>query len=78
MKVFNLVSDRYRDVPIDIFSKDPFLFDVEYAAALWKEITPKVCAPMVSVSALIRLKLLADRPQDRIDIDKLRKLYPDS
>jgi len=78
MKVFNLVSDRHPDVSIDIFPKDPFSFAAEYAAAVWKQITPKVTAPMVSVSALIRLKQVADRPQDRVDIDKLRKLHPDS
>jgi hypothetical protein len=78
MKVFNLVSDRHPDVSIDIFPKDPFSFEAEYAEAVWKQITPKVTAPMVSVSALIRLKQVADRPQDRIDIDKLRKLHPES
>ena len=78
MKVFNLVSDRHPDVSIDIFSKDPFSFEAEYAVAVSKEITPRVKAPMVSVGALIRLKLEADRAQDRIDVEKLRKLHPET
>lgn len=76
MKVFNLVSDRYPDVVIDIFPKEPFIFDVEYAASVWKEVAPNIQANVVSVSALISLKLEAMRPRDVDDIDKLRKLYP--
>jgi hypothetical protein len=76
MKVFNLVSDRYPDVVIDIFPKEPFSFEAEYKASVLKEVAPKVSAQVVSVPALIILKQDADRPQDRTDIDKLRKLYP--
>ena len=76
MKVFNLVSDQYPDVVIDIFAKEPFSFDAEYRAAVSKEVAPRVNAQVVALPALIALKLEADRPQDRADIDKLRKLYP--
>jgi hypothetical protein len=76
MKVFNLVSDEYPDVTIDIFPKEPFAFDSEYAAAEWKNIAPDIRARVVSVPTLIALKAAADRNQDRIDIDKLQKLYP--
>jgi len=78
MKVFNLVSDRYPDVTIDIFPKEPFVFEKEFAAAAWKDVAPNVSARVVSVSALISLKKDADREQDRTDIEKLRKLYPGS
>jgi hypothetical protein len=76
IKVFNLVSDRYTDVVIDIFPKEPFVFETEYAAAEWKDVAPNVKARVVSVPALIALKSEANRPRDLDDIDKLRKLYP--
>jgi hypothetical protein len=41
-----------------------------------KEVAPQVSAQVVGLPALIALKLEADRPQDRADIDKLRKLHP--
>ncbi|MCE0497385.1 MAG: nucleotidyltransferase [Methylacidiphilales bacterium] len=76
MKVFNLVSDRYPDVTIDVFPKEPFVFDTEYASAEWKDIAPNVHARVVSVPTLIALKTEANRDQDRIDINKLQKLHP--
>lgn len=78
MKVFNLVSDRYPDVTIDIFPKEPFIFEKEFAVAGWKDVAPNVRAHVISVPALITLKMNADREQDRTDIEKLRKLYPGS
>ena len=77
MTVFNLVSDRYSDVVIDVFAKEPFEFDAEYARAESKEVAPNVRARVVSIPALISLKRIADREQDRTDIEKLRKLYPE-
>ena len=78
MKVFNLVSDRYPDVVIDIFPMEPFSFDAEFAAGEWKDVAPNITARVVSVPALIELKIEANRERDRDDIDKLRKLYPSS
>jgi hypothetical protein len=76
MKVFNLVSDLHPDVTIDVFPKEPFVFDTEFTAGEWKDIAPNIRARVVSVPALIALKEEANRDQDRIDINKLRKLYP--
>jgi hypothetical protein len=77
MIVFNLVSDRFPDVVIDVFTKEPFEFDAEYARAEAKELAPNVLAYVVSVPTLIALKKEANRDQDRIDINKLQKLYPE-
>ena len=76
MKVFNLVSDRHPDVTIDIFPKEPFVFETEFAAAEWKDVAPNIRARVISLKALIALKITADRDRDRDDIDKLRKLHP--
>ncbi len=78
MKVFNLVSDDYPDVTIDIFPKEPFVFETEFAQRESKEVAPHVRADVVSVPALIALKIEANRDRDRDDIDKLRKLHPTS
>jgi hypothetical protein len=78
MKVFNLVSDSYPDVTIDIFPKEPFPFDSEYSRGELKEVAPNVMANVVCMAALIALKIEANRDRDRNDIDKLQKLYPSS
>jgi len=75
MKVFNLVSDQHPDVTIDVFPKEPFAFETEYARGEWKEVAPHVRAYVVSVPALIGLKMEANRDLDRVDIEKLRKLH---
>jgi hypothetical protein len=76
MKVFSLVSDQHQDVTIDIFAKEPFAFDEEYARSEAREVAAKVTAFVVSLPALIALKIEADRHKDHDDIDKLRKLHP--
>jgi hypothetical protein len=73
MVVFNLVSDRFPDVVIDIFTNEPFAFDVEYDAASWREFAPGIAARVVALETLIALKTQADRTQDRLDIEKLRR-----
>jgi hypothetical protein len=75
MKVFNPVSDRIPEVSIDIFPEEPFVFETEFGSATWKEISPNVRIPVVSVSTLIAMKKRAGRPQDQVDIEKLRRLH---
>jgi hypothetical protein len=74
MKVFNLVSDRFPDTVIDIFPKEPFSFEAEFARAELKEIAPNIQARVAAIAALIALKEEANRPKDLDDISKLRKL----
>ena len=77
MKVFNLVSDEYPDVTIDIFPKEPFEFESEHGAGLWKDVSPHVQARVVSLPTLIKLKREANRHRDRDDIENLRRLHPE-
>lgn len=77
MKVFNLVSDLYPDVTVDIFAREPFSFETEYATATWLEIAPQLKAPVVSMPTLITMKAAVGRAQDLIDIEKLSKLQND-
>jgi hypothetical protein len=73
MTVLNFWCDRHRDTPVDVFVTEPFDFDEEYARALVKPLG-LVPVRFVSIPALIRMKELAGRQQDRIDIEYLRKL----
>ncbi len=73
MTVLNFWSERHRDTPIDVFATEPFDFEEEHARALAKPFGP-VAVRFVSIPALIRMKEIAGRPQDTIDIEKLRKL----
>jgi hypothetical protein len=76
MKVFNLVSDQYPDVVIDVFAQEPFSFNEEYARGENREITSNIPAFVVALPALIALKTTAGRDRDRDDIEQLRSLQP--
>ena len=52
---------------------EPFAFDEEHARALVKPLGP-IAVRFVSIASLIRMKEIAGRPQDKIDIEYLRKL----
>lgn len=71
MVVFQLISDRFRFEPLDIFVTEPFDFDAEYGRAVWKQINPDVSVPIVSVKQLLDMKRAAARPQDLADIAEL-------
>ncbi len=73
MTVLNFWSEVHRDMPIDVFVTEPFDFDVEYDRALVKPLGA-IAVRFVSIPTLIRMKELAGRPQDRIDIDYLRRI----
>ncbi|MGH8635051.1 MAG: hypothetical protein ACRET7_13090 [Burkholderiales bacterium] len=71
MQVLQFWSDAHRETPVDVFVREPFVFDEEYQSALVKPLG-LILVRFVSILALIRMKQEAGRPQDRIDIDQLR------
>ena len=73
MTVLNFWSEQHRDTPVDVFVTEPFDFEAEYGRALVKPLG-LVEVRFVSIPSLIRMKETAGRPQDKIDIDYLRKL----
>lgn len=77
MQVLQLWSDRHRATAIDIFVREPFPFDEEYANALIKPLYGTVEVRFVSISTLIKMKEAAGRAQDRIDIEHLRMRLED-
>ena len=65
--------DAHPDTPVDVFVTEPFDFDEECGRALVKPLG-SVAVRFVSIPSLIRMKEIAGRPQEKIDIDYLRKL----
>jgi hypothetical protein len=74
MVVLNFWSDRHRETPLDIFVREPFDFEAEYKKAWRSEQPGDPAAPFLAIPALIALKQAAGRPQDLIDIEKLRQI----
>ncbi len=72
MQVFQLWSDAHPETSVDVFVTEPFDFDEEYARAVVKPLRDNLPVRFVSIPTLIRMKELANRPQDHIDIEHLR------
>ena len=77
MQVFQLWSDQHKETPIDVFVTEPFPFDDEYNHALIKSLHGTIEVRFVSIPTLIAMKQLANREQDRIDIEHLRMILED-
>lgn len=75
MTVLNFHSDQHRETPVDVFTKEPFDFPAEYAAAMVEDVAPGVPVRIVRLASLLRLKQEAGRPQDLADIAELRTLH---
>ncbi len=71
MQVLQFWSDAHPETPIDMFVTDPFPFDEEYDRALLKTLHGALGVRFVSIPTLIRMKQVAARPQDFIDIEHL-------
>jgi predicted nucleotidyltransferase len=72
--VFQLATGNVVDQPVDLFIQEPFSFEEEYAKATLIEYAPGVIIPVVSLAALIAMKVTAGRPRDLLDIDELKKM----
>ncbi len=77
MQVFQLWSDAHPETSINVFVTEPFDFDAEYARAIIKPLRENLLVRFVSIPTLIRMKELANRPQDQIDIEHLRMRMDD-
>ncbi len=58
---------------IDVFVKCPFDFADEYAKAKWMEIDGGPRVPFVGLDCLLRMKEIAARPKDLVDIEYLER-----
>jgi hypothetical protein len=73
MKVLKLWSDAHRETTIDVFVSDPLGFDDAYVRAVQQRLADNLNVPVCGYEDLVKLKLLASRPQDLRDIEQLRK-----
>jgi hypothetical protein len=74
MLVLQLWSDLHRETPIDIFVKEPFPFDSEYARSVHFEVATDLWVPTLSLDRLIEMKMASGRPRDLEDVRQLKKL----
>lgn len=78
MQVLQLWSDEHKETTIDIFVNEPFPFGEEYDNALIKPLYGAIEVRFVTIPTLIRMKEVADREQDRVDIEHLRMKLEDN
>lgn len=79
MRVLQFWSDAYPDTKLDVFLESPFDFDLEWKHS--KRVSAQPHANEIrfaSIPALIKMKQVARRPRDLIDIEYLEKLLEDS
>jgi hypothetical protein len=67
-------SDAHQETPIDVFVSELFPFDEEYERALVKSLHGALDVRFVSIPTSIRMKELAGRSQDIIDIENLKMM----
>jgi hypothetical protein len=61
-------------IVIDIFAKCPFDFADEYAKVKWVEMDSGPLVPFVGLDCLLKMKAMAARPKDLIDIEYLERV----
>jgi predicted nucleotidyltransferase len=74
LTVFSLYSLEHPLTEVDLFVEPPFDFSVVYRRAARTEIAPGVEATFIGLRDLVRLKREAARPQDLLDLERLRAL----
>ena len=74
LTVFSLYSPQHALTEIDLFVEPPLDFETAYRDAVRKEVAPGVPATFIGIQDLRRLKQLAGRPQDLLDLEKLESL----
>jgi predicted nucleotidyltransferase len=74
MTVFSLYSPEHAATEVDIFVEMPFDSGEAYGRCVRLSLSPGVEATFVGLEDLIALKRRAGRPQDEIDIARLRAI----
>lgn len=74
LTVFSLYSPQHALTEIDLFVEPPLEFETAYPRAIRKEVAPGVVATFIGLQDLRRLKQRAGRPQDLLDLEKLKSL----
>ena len=74
MRVLQFWSDSHRETPIDVFVEVPFDFSTEMTHAPTKDMIGVGSVAYVTLPTLIKMKEVAGRDQDLIDLQHLRSL----
>ena len=74
LTVFSLYSPQHVLTEIDLFVELPLDFEAAYRSAVRKEVASGVAATFIGIRDLRRLKERAGRPQDLLDLEKLKSL----
>jgi hypothetical protein len=74
MVVLQFYSDSHRETRVDVFTREPFDFQLEYDRALVQELRPGLPVRIVALDTLIALKRAAGRAKDLDDIENLERL----
>lgn len=72
--VFQLYSDEFPTVRIDLFLDEPAPFADLWERAAWFDILPGVAIPFVGLDDLLAMKREAGRDQDLLDVKNLERL----
>ena len=75
MLVFQMWSDRFRDIPIDVFIEEPFPFSAELEQSARGEVAEGIGMPVVSYPTLCALKAAAGRTSDLADLEALALVH---
>lgn len=73
MIVFQMLNPDRPSTRLDIFVEEPFPFATEYARARWETLHGER-SPIVHLEQLLRLKRVAGRPNDLMDLDQLGRI----
>lgn len=74
MQVYQLVSDRFVDCPVDLFVEEPFAFSQMHAARIDYALGAATTIPVVGLDHLRAMKSQAGRPRDLLDLEELDRL----
>ncbi len=77
MKVFSLFSAAHPATEIDLFVDEPLDFHQAFANVVMFDLADGIGVPVCSLADLIKLKRIAGRPRDLLDIQKLTEINQD-
>lgn len=75
MNVLQFFNDQHPETKLDVFVRVPFDFDKEFAPARVEELLPDVPVRLARLATLVKMKLDANRPKDREDVENLKLIY---
>ena len=76
MVVLNFYSNKHTETTVDIFVQEPFDFEQVYEKSVRGDLDG-IAFRYVDLATLVEMKKAAGRPQDLLDVEKLKRLDDD-